>query len=172
MIRPDSGDPEDILPILLETLAEKFGYTENSKGYKVLNDKVRLIQGDGVNLSSISRILETMTAKRWSTENIAFGLGGGLLQQLNRDTQKFAMKNSAVKVNGQWRDVYKDPVTDHGKRSKKGLLDLQNGQTVRISPELLFAQREQSQLQLVYRNGTLHNQMSFQQIRDNADAYS
>ena len=172
VIRPDSGDPEDILPILLETLAEKFGYYENSKGYKVLNDKVRLIQGDGVNLSSISRILETMTAKRWSSENIAFGMGGGLLQQLNRDTQKFAMKNSAVKVNGQWRDVYKDPVTDHGKRSKKGLLDLQNGQTVRISPELLFAQRDQSQLQLVYRNGTLHNQMNFQQIRDNADAYS
>jgi len=171
VIRPDSGDPEDILPILLQTLADKFGYSENSKGYKVLNDKVRLIQGDGVNLSSISRILETMTAKRWSTENIAFGMGGGLLQQLNRDTQKFAMKNSAVKVNGQWRDVYKDPVTDHGKRSKKGLLDLQGGQTVRIAPELLFATRAQSQLQLVYRNGKILNRMSFQQIRDNSDAY-
>ena len=168
VIRPDSGDPEDILPILLETLAERFGYRENSKGYKVLNDKVRLIQGDGVSLSSIGRILEMMTAKGWSSENIAFGMGGGLLQQLNRDTQKFAMKNSAIKINGAWHDVYKDPVTDHGKRSKKGILDLQNGKTVRISPEQLFAERQHSQLQIVYRNGELVNKLNFQQIRDNA----
>jgi len=168
IIRPDSGDPEDILPILLETLGERFGYSKNSKGYKVLNDKVRLIQGDGVNLHSIGRILEIMTAKGWSTENIAFGMGGGLLQQLNRDTQKFAMKNSAVKVDGQWRDVYKDPVTDQGKRSQKGILDLQNGKTIRISEELLFSERQHSQLQVVYRNGTLVNVQSFQQIRDNA----
>jgi len=168
IIRPDSGDPEDILPILLETLGERFGYSKNSKGYKVLNDKVRLIQGDGVNLNSIGRILETMTARGWSTENIAFGMGGGLLQQLNRDTQKFAMKNSAVKVDGQWRDVYKDPVTDQGKRSKKGILDLQNGKTVRISEEALFSERQDSQLQIVYRNGELVNTQSFQQIRAHA----
>ncbi|MEH6446077.1 MAG: nicotinate phosphoribosyltransferase [Oceanospirillaceae bacterium] len=168
VIRPDSGDPEDILPILLDTLGESFGYSENSKGYKVLNDKVRLIQGDGIKLSSISHILEIMTAKGWSTENIAFGMGGGLLQQLNRDTQKFAMKNSAAKVNGQWRDVYKDPVTDHGKRSKKGILDLQAGKTISIDASLLFAERPNSDLQVVYRDGRLMNKMTFQQIRDNA----
>ncbi|EPJ43703.1 MAG: putative nicotinate phosphoribosyltransferase [Osedax symbiont Rs1] len=169
VIRPDSGDPEDILPILLSTMGERFGYRENSKGYKVLNDKVRLIQGDGVSLNSIGRILETMTATGWSTENIAFGMGGGLLQQLNRDTQKFAMKNSAIRVNGQWRDVYKDPVTDHGKRSKKGILDLQQHKTVSISPELLFAERPNSALQVVYRNGQLYNKTNFQQVRDNAN---
>ncbi|MGB1238446.1 MAG: nicotinate phosphoribosyltransferase [Pseudomonadales bacterium] len=172
VIRPDSGDPEDILPILLENLEEKFGSRENAKGYRVLNDKVRLIQGDGVNLQSIGRILETMTAKRWSTENIAFGMGGGLLQQLNRDTQKFAMKNSAVCVNGQWRDVYKDPITDHGKRSKRGILDLQNGQTVRLSPEQFFAERAGSQLQVVYRNGELLNCSNFESIRQRADAFA
>ncbi len=169
VIRPDSGDPEDILPILLDTMGERFGYRENSKGYKVLNDKVRLIQGDGVSLNSIGRILETMTATGWSTENIAFGMGGGLLQQLNRDTQKFAMKNSAIRVNGRWRDVYKDPVTDHGKRSKKGILDLQQEKTVSISPELLFAERPNSALQVVYRNGELYNKTNFQQVRDNAN---
>lgn len=171
VIRPDSGDPEDILPILLENLGDKFGYKENSKGYRVLNDKVRLIQGDGVNLQSIGRILETMTAKRWSTENIAFGMGGGLLQQLNRDTQKFAMKNSAVRVNGEWRDVYKDPITDHGKRSKKGILDLKAGHTIRIDPDMLFAERPQSQLNCVYRDGQLLNQLNFQQIRDKAQQF-
>jgi nicotinamide phosphoribosyltransferase len=170
VIRPDSGDPEDILPILLENMGERFGFKLNQKGYKVLNEKVRLIQGDGVNLSSIGRILEIMTAKGWSTENIAFGMGGGLLQQLNRDTQKFAMKNSAVKVNGQWRDVYKDPVTDHGKRSKKGVLDLQQGKTVRIDPSQLLAERPDSDLKLVYKNGQLMNTLTFQDIRDNSNS--
>jgi nicotinamide phosphoribosyltransferase len=170
VIRPDSGDPEDILPILLENMGERFGFELNQKGYKVLNEKVRLIQGDGVNLNSIGRILEIMTAKGWSTENIAFGMGGGLLQQLNRDTQKFAMKNSAVKVNGQWRDVYKDPVTDHGKRSKKGVLDLQQGKTVRIDPSQLLAERPDSDLKLVYRNGQLMNALTFQDIRDNSNS--
>ena len=167
VIRPDSGDPEDILPILLDTLGECFGYRKNTKGYKVLNDKIRLIQGDGVKLSSIGRILEILTAKGWSTENIAFGMGGGLLQQLNRDTLKFAMKNSAIKIKGQWRDVYKDPVTDQGKRSKKGILDLQHGKTVRIQPAQLFSERQESQLQVVYRNGQLINRIQFQQVRDN-----
>lgn len=171
VIRPDSGDPEDILPILLDTLGSKFGYTENTKGYKVLNDQVRLIQGDGIHLQSIGRILEIMTAKGWSTENIAFGMGGGLLQQLNRDTQKFAMKNSAAKINGQWQDVYKDPVTDHGKRSKKGILDLQQGKTVRLSDEQLFAERSNSDLHIVYRNGQLLNKTDFQQIRNNANQH-
>ena len=167
VIRPDSGDPEDILPILLDTLGECFGYRKNTKGYKVLNDKIRLIQGDGVKLSSIGRILEILTAKGWSTENIAFGMGGGLLQQLNRATLKFAMKNSAIKIKGQWRDVYKDPVTDQGKRSKKGILDLQHGKTVRIQPAQLFSERQESQLQVVYRNGQLINRIQFQQVRDN-----
>lgn len=170
IIRPDSGDPEDILPLLLESLGERFGFQLNTKGYKVLNNKVRLIQGDGVKLSSLGRILEIMTAKGWSTENIAFGMGGGLLQQLNRDTQKFAMKNSAVRINGQWRDVYKDPVTDHGKRSKKGILDLYQGKTVRIDSSQLFAKRQHSDLNVVYKNGKLLNVLSFQSIRQNADS--
>ncbi len=168
VIRPDSGDPEEILPILLETLADKFGYTLNTKGYKVLSDKVRLIQGDGINLQSLCLILEILTAKGWSTENIAFGMGGGLLQQLNRDTLKFAMKNSAALINGEWQEVYKDPITDHGKRSKKGILDLQNGKTVRIQDAQLFGEREHSDLQIVYRNGKLINKMNFEAIRKNA----
>jgi nicotinamide phosphoribosyltransferase len=171
VIRPDSGDPEEILPILLETLAQKFGYTVNHKGYKVLSDKVRLIQGDGINLQSLSLILEILTAKGWSTENIAFGMGGGLLQQLNRDTLKFAMKNSAALVKGKWQDVYKDPITDHGKRSKKGILDLQNGKTVRITAAELFTERQGSDLQVVYRNGKLINKMTFKQIRANAELH-
>ena len=73
---------------------------------------------------SIAAILERIVADGFSAENLAFGMGGGLLQQLDRDTQKFALKCSAAKVDGRWIDVSKDPVTDPGKRSKAGRLML------------------------------------------------
>jgi len=122
VIRPDSGHPPRIVLKTAQILEEKFGVTINSKGYKVLNH-VRIIQGDGINDNSIREILKTLLEHGYSATNIAFGMGGGLLQQLNRDTQKFAMKCSSVVVNGKYIDVYKDPITDPGKRSKAGRLD-------------------------------------------------
>jgi nicotinamide phosphoribosyltransferase len=123
VVRPDSGDPIEIVLETLDRLGKHFGYTENSKGFKVLNN-VRVIQGDGVNLESIEEILIHVTWARWSTSNLAFGMGGALLQRLDRDTQKFAMKESYVEVgDGNGYDVYKDPITDPGKMSKKGRQD-------------------------------------------------
>lgn len=123
VIRPDSGDPVAINRQLIEILGAKFGYTKNAKGFKVLNN-VRLIQGDGVNEMSIRSILGAFMAMGWSADNIAFGMGGALLQQIDRDTQRFAMKCSAAKVNGEWIDVQKDPITDVGKKSKAGRVKL------------------------------------------------
>jgi nicotinamide phosphoribosyltransferase len=51
-------------------------------------------------------------------------MGGALLQKVNRDTQNFAFKCSATIVNGELRDVFKEPVTDPGKDSKRGKLAL------------------------------------------------
>ena len=148
VIRPDSGDPVVVVPKMLRILGEKFGYETNAKGYKVLNN-VRVIWGDGINSVSLSSILRCVVdVAGWSADNIAFGMGGGLLQQCDRDTLKFAMKCSAVGVretrmnvkidpvtkqvdpNGEvftavvWRDVFKDPVTDQGKASLKGRVTL------------------------------------------------
>lgn len=122
VIRPDSGHPPTVVLKTAQILEEKFGVTINSKGFKVLNH-VRIIQGDGINDDSIREILKTLLNHGYSASNIAFGMGGALLQQLNRDTQKFAMKCSSVVVNGEYRDVFKDPITDQGKRSKAGRLD-------------------------------------------------
>ena len=83
---------------------------------------VRVIQGDGVNIHSISAILCEMTIRGWSTDNIAFGAGGSLLQTLNRDVQKFAMKASAICIDGVWSGFSKNPITDQGKKSKEGLV--------------------------------------------------
>ena len=83
-----------------------------------------MIQGDGVNPDSIRAILEHVTTAGYAADNVAFGMGGALLQRLDRDTQKFALKCSAARVDGRWIDVYKDPVTDSGKQSKRGRLRL------------------------------------------------
>lgn len=124
VIRPDSGNPVDVLPKVFELLWKKFGGTINTKGFRVLNPKVRIIWGDGITLDSTPTILASLINNGISVDNIAFGMGGGLLQKCDRDTQKFAFKCSAININGSWRDVFKDPVTDPGKKSKRGRLAL------------------------------------------------
>jgi nicotinamide phosphoribosyltransferase len=165
VIRPDSGDPATVVGKVLEILDRRFGSTLNSKGYKVLN-YVRVIQGDGVNEISLVEILETVEKLGFSITNVAFGMGGALLQKLNRDTQKFAVKCSQVIVNGQEISVYKDPVTDPGKRSKKGRLDLLKiegeYQTVAETEETIPI----SKLVTVYENGFLAKEYTFDQVRN------
>ncbi len=165
VIRPDSGDPATVVGKVLEILDRRFGSTLNSKGYKVLNH-VRVIQGDGVNEISLVEILETVEKLGFSITNVAFGMGGALLQKLNRDTQKFAVKCSQVIVNGQEISVYKDPVTDPGKRSKKGRLDLLKiegeYQTVAETEETIPI----SKLVTVYENGFLAKEYTFDQVRN------
>jgi nicotinamide phosphoribosyltransferase len=123
VIRPDSGDPVQVVCQAAHMLDSFFGSTRNGKGYKVLNH-VRIIQGDGINPDSLAGILAALQGYGFAADNVAFGMGGGLLQQVNRDTQKFAMKCSAVRIDGQWIDAYKDPATDPGKASKRGRLSL------------------------------------------------
>lgn len=124
VIRPDSGDPT-VVPIeLIERLMAhpKVGYTVNKKGFKVLPPHVRLIQGDGINFESLRIILDKLLERKISIDNIAFGMGAGLLQKCDRDTFKFAMKASWAEVDGQSVHVFKDPITDKGKRSMSGRL--------------------------------------------------
>ena len=124
VVRPDSGVPSLVVPRIVNSLGASFGYTSNSKGYKVLHPSVRVIQGDGVNINSIHEILVNLRKEGWSAENVVFGMGGALLQKVNRDTFKYAMKASSAVVDGKEIDVFKDPVTDSGKRSKKGTLSV------------------------------------------------
>jgi nicotinamide phosphoribosyltransferase len=168
VVRPDSGEPIEVVSKVAQLLAEKFGTTTNSKGYKVLKN-VRIIQGDGVNENSIHAILERLKSEGFSASNIAFGIGGSLLQKIDRDTMKFAYKCSAIVTNGELRDVYKQPITDSGKNSKKGRLDLvlENGEykTVRLeNAETLSA--ENSQMRVVYENGELLIDDNLDEIRE------
>jgi nicotinamide phosphoribosyltransferase len=167
VIRPDSGNPPDVVEKCAVLLDRAYGSALNGKGFKVLNH-VRLIQGDGVNPTSIAEILERLKQAGFAADNIAFGMGGALLQQMNRDTQKFAMKCSAARIDGKWVDVYKDPVTDHGKISKKGRLDLaRDGATREYLTYAMgdAAPSNNSELVEVFRNGKLIRDWTFEEVR-------
>jgi nicotinamide phosphoribosyltransferase len=169
VIRPDSGDPPKVVLSCLEILGSYFGYITNSKNFKVLNDKVRLIQGDGINISMIWKILVEIQGAGWSADNISFGTGGTLLQKLNRDTQNFAFKCSSVTVNGLQRDVFKKPITDPNKNSKRGRLKLVNinGKYKTVSKKQLG----EDLLVPIFRNGELLKDYTLEEIRSRANSY-
>jgi len=179
VVRPDSGDPT-IVPIeVVEGLMARFGFTTNSKGFKVLPDYVRVIQGDGINEESLPQILDAMIARNLSIDNIAFGMGGGLLQAWDRDTLKYAMKASAIKFtddfDGVWHDVYKDPVHG-GKTSKRGRLGVRTQCGIGICrirtvpKEVADSPRGigSNLMRVVYRNGELLVDDTFNDIRERA----
>ncbi|WP_395000375.1 nicotinate phosphoribosyltransferase [Acinetobacter sp.] len=124
VVRPDSGDPHILVPQILDILYRKIGGTINSKGYIILDPHVRVIQGDGIDDVSVGTILKAIMDEGFSADNLAFGSGGGLLQKLDRDTQRFAFKCSQITIDGEIRDVYKTPKTDPTKNSKRGHLKL------------------------------------------------
>jgi nicotinamide phosphoribosyltransferase len=167
VVRPDSGVPEKVVLQVLDELGRHFPVTINAKGYKVLDPHVRVIQGDGVNRSSIERILEVLKKNRWSADNIAFGMGGALLQGVMRDDQRMKIACSHAVVNGAAIDVYKDPITDQGKRSIPGRIKLvdANGTLVTV-PE---SDPRPSVLQCVFENGDMFNETAFNEIRARAE---
>lgn len=168
VVRPDSGYPPHVVTYLLEILGNKFGFEHNSKGYKVLDPKVRVIQGDGLSLKMINVILGTMEHEGWSADNVVFGMGGGLLQQVNRDTMRFAFKCSSVEVDGEQRDVFKAPATDSAKDSKRGRLGLYHNQDDGwTTDEEGFAH---DLLELVYENGSLLREETLDEIRARAQS--
>lgn len=168
VVRPDSGDPLEMCCWAVQELDRIFGHTVNSKGYKVLNH-VRLIQGDGVCPQVITDIMHAFAELKYSVDNIAFGMGGALLQKLDRDTLKYAMKCSALTINGEWVDVYKDPITDHGKKSKRGQVTtywqdgkLTAGTLDKPEPWAVPA------MELVFKNGEVVKTYTFEEVRRNA----
>jgi nicotinamide phosphoribosyltransferase len=176
VVRPDSGDPENVPVEVVKHLWDAYGGTTNEKGYKVLHPAVRVIQGDGIDVDTIKIILKNLLDAGFSADNIAFGQGGGLLQKVDRDTLMFAMKTSAIKRKGQeWEDVFKEPVDQPTKISKKGRLALirergfydETLKTVRFDD---IAMRTDV-LRVVYGNERIHSmqEWTFAGIRERAN---
>ena len=163
--RPDSGNPTEVVPKLLNILGREFGYTMNDKKFKVLNPKIGLLWGDGIDKEGIEDVLSVMKTNRWAAENIVFGMGGGLLQKINRDTQRFAFKSSAQQRGGEWFDIFKDPI-EGGKSSKRGRLKLvKHGDVYETVPE---SAPGTDVLQTVFENGEIVKKYTFAEARANA----
>lgn len=175
VIRPDSGDPVTTLLKVFDLLFQKFGFVVNKKGYRVLPPQVRVIQGDGIDLQSIPKIYEALHKKGISAENLVLGMGGALLQKVNRDTQKFALKCSYAEINGQSVKVKKQPVemNEKGelvksfKTSKAGLLKLINTNGNYQTAEQ-NVNNETDLLETVFENGVITKVHTFEEVRDRA----
>jgi nicotinamide phosphoribosyltransferase len=166
VVRPDSGNPPEVVLRTLQTLERKVGAPMNMRGFKQLPKWLRVIQGDGIDHDSIGEILATMKAHGYSASNIAFGMGGALLQKLDRDTQKFAFKCSEATVDGKAVPVFKDPITDHGKRSKAGRMSLVK-RAGRY--ETIAGGATDDLLETVFENGKLLRRHTLDEVRERAN---
>ena len=180
VFRPDSGDPVDVNVKLINILwgiFEKEG-TITKTGHKLLPAQVRLIQGDGIDLKSLDKILKTVTDLGFSAENWVFGSGGGLLQKFDRDTMKFAIKACYGEkiVNGKivGFNIQKDPITASGKKSKAGLLKLagtNGGEFFTITSDHDHFDTTKDYLEVVFENGEIKRTQTFDEIRALANSY-
>jgi nicotinamide phosphoribosyltransferase len=170
VFRPDSGDMMEVVPRILKMQEDAFGYTLTNTGYKQIKH-VGIIQGDGVDHDSLLELLDLIINLGYSADCVIFGSGGALLQKVNRDSLKFAQKACAILVDNQWKGIAKDPVTDHGKKSKEGILTLARN---RATGELSVVRLDQKPLdndlddmmQLVYYKGDLYNETVFSEVRE------
>lgn len=168
-ITPDHPYPEHLVVWILNNLWTSFGGEVNSKGFKVLNPKIRVLWGDGLNMADIKEILQYTAEEKFSVENLVFGMGGGLLQKVNRDTQRFAFKSSAQCRDNVWYDIFKQP-KDESKTSKKGKLKLvwdvgSHGKGLITVPE---TDPREDVLVTIFENGEIKNLYTFDEVRENA----
>mmetsp|Transcript_18826 Transcript_18826/g.54432 ORF Transcript_18826/g.54432 Transcript_18826/m.54432 type:complete len:495 (-) Transcript_18826:245-1729(-) len=168
IVRPDSGELPDIVLQVLKTLEGRFGSSKTPTGHRLLPPCIRVIQSDGIDIKSLEMILKAMSDAGWAADNLAFGSGGALLQKLHRDTQKCAFKCSYACVKGEGVDVVKDPITDPGKKSKKGRLTLECESGMWTTVAEGKGDIAKDMLKTIFRNGELLVDEKFTAIKQRA----
>jgi len=172
VVRPDSGPLPKTVVDVLEELGKKFEPEKTATGHKLLPRQIRVIQGDGIDFKSLEVILVAMDKAGWAADNLSFGSGGALLQKVNRDTMKFAFKCSSAVIGDKVVEVFKDPITDKGKRSKKGRLALTRstqGAWFTANSAEGDAKPEFDHLVEVFKNGELLVDQTFAKIKARAN---
>jgi nicotinamide phosphoribosyltransferase len=170
VIRPDSGDPVDIIcgnPMgkneqerkgVIELLWDVFGGKTNEKGYKELIPQIGAIYGDSITLQRATQICERLKAKGFASTNVVLGIGSFTYQYNTRDTFGFAMKATYGEVNGFGREIFKDPITDDGtKKSAKGLLQIYKNAAGKycLKDQCNWEEEKMGELKEVFRDGKL-----------------
>lgn len=171
-ITPDHPTPEDLVVWTYNQLERDYGVTINEKGYKELHPAVGVIWGDGIDTDGVEKILDALKDNGYATTGMVFGMGGALLQRLNRDTARHAFKCSAQKQNGKWVDIQKNPL-DHTKKSKAGRLalvkeDLNGTPFVKTIREDELKDGQENLLKTVFENGEITRKHTFAEIRERA----
>lgn len=183
VIRPDSGDPVDIIcgdvmdaapeePAfkgVIELLWDVFGGTVNEKEFKVLDPHIGAIYGDSITLERANAICERLAAKGFASTNIVFGIGSYTYQYNTRDTFGFAMKSTYGEVDGRGIEIWKDPVTDDGtKKSAKGLLRVEIGESgdYELLDQQTWDQEKEGELKLVFLDGDSYGFQTLAEIRE------
>jgi len=159
VLRPDSGDPVEAVLAALVAGEKAFGATLNEKGFKQLHNAA-VIQGDGIDPEVVKQILDRALAEGYAACNIAFGMGGGLLQKVNRDTLSFATKLNHIQyADGTRRATMKDPKTDPSKCSIPGRVAVRliDGIPTAVPEADGDLDAEWNMLRVVYRNGPVAN---------------
>ncbi|QHE72887.1 nicotinate phosphoribosyltransferase [Rhodococcus sp. WAY2] len=168
-IRIDSGDVVQVTSDTVEWLMEAFGYEVNSKGFRVLPPYIRALQGDGLTIESLRQVYDELERRGLSAENALCGMGGGLLQQINRDTFNFGQKANAICIDGKWKDIAKRPTGNLMKHSKAGRLalckvdgDFKTVPRGQVSPE-------ENLLVPVFRDGRILRTLAWGEVLENSN---
>lgn len=179
VVRPDSGDPVDIIcgnpngkteqekKGVIELLWDVFGGTVNEKGFKELVPQIGAIYGDSITVARATAICERLKAKGFASTNVVLGIGSFTYQYNTRDTFGFAMKATYGEVKGEGRAIFKDPITDDGtKKSAKGLMkiELADGRYI-LKDEVSWEEEQKGELKEVFRDGKLLIDLSLSEIR-------
>jgi len=183
VFRPDSGDPVKIIcgdteaevgtpeyKGAVECLWDIFGGTTNEKGFRTLNQRVGLIYGDSITLERADLILKGLMEKGFAADNIVFGVGSFTYQYITRDTFGMAIKATFGVVNGEERELFKDPKTDNGiKKSAKGRIRVAYNEAGELE---LYDQQtlndmlsKPNAMQPVFVNGVQYNKPTLAEIR-------
>ncbi|KRT15985.1 nicotinate phosphoribosyltransferase [Pedobacter ginsenosidimutans] len=181
VIRPDSGDPVDIIcgnpngenenekKGVIELLWDVFGGKTNDKGFKELVPQIGAIYGDSITTERATQICERLKAKGFASTNVVFGIGSFTYQYNTRDTFGFAMKATYGEVDGIGREIFKDPITDDGtKKSAKGLLKIFKNEEgeYELKDQCSWEEEAQGELKEVFRDGKLLIDYSLAEIRE------
>jgi nicotinamide phosphoribosyltransferase len=182
VIRPDSGDPVDIIcglqtPMseyglkdakykgVIELLWDAFGGTINEQGYKVLDDHIGAIYGDSITIDRADEICARLEEKGFASTNIVLGIGSFTYQYNTRDTFGFAMKATYIEVNGVGQEIFKDPITDDGiKKSAKGLLRVNKDMT--LTDQVSWNEESTGILKTLYVDGAFESYTNFKTIKE------
>lgn len=186
VIRPDSGDPVDIIcgdphadpnsPAfkgVIECLWDIFGGSTTATGHRQLDPHIGAIYGDAITMERCGAICERLAAKGFASTNMVYGIGSLSYQLHTRDTFGFALKSTYALINGVETPIFKDPVTDthHLKKSLTGRVVVRreaSGEMVAVDGLTLAQQEElahEDLLEDVFVNGRLIRDETFGTVR-------